>query len=765
MGKTNIIISAEDKTKQAFDSVGKNLSNLKKGIGAGDFLSLKSLGIAGGIAGFSALSDAGTKLTGILKNSSGAGIDMARSFEDVKKIAAAAQTDIVGVGTTYARIANSVKDLGATQKEVATITETLSLALKVNGATAEEASSTLLQLSQAFGKGKLDGDEFRTAMEAAPNVMRELAKSMGVPFGALKDLAAQGQITSEVLIKAFGDSTYLNSLRTQAKEMQTIGGALTEVKNSAELLVLEFNKMTGASGYLAKGIHGIAIGLSEIADGFKIARTAGVGFFGSILAYTTNESDIAPRLDAAAKRLKELKKELSGSDNRIEQTFLKGQILDQEKLLKTFQNLEDLRRKRKQVDQGPNTFSDTKKSDASLQAFLNDKSFDTKSDKTKKELLELSEAFMAATKDVDTTSAPYLAALKRVKEKAAEILGSDKKSEKKTNEDEEAAANFIEKLKKEAETLELTKPQLLEYDAAHLKLSESQQATTKNLIGTIKAYEDMAAATKEWAEQENLLRDAEQRDTELADENQATEDREFEEREAAFDSLKQTLEKENEELNINLLSSDKKRARAQLDLEHARNVERIQGMISEGNEVQELLDQETANFELRIKQLDETKNAAKELGLTFTSAFEDAVVGGKNLSEVLQSLLEDVAKFSLRKGFTEPALDLLSGFDLGSLFSFGGSGLLPDFVPSFAVGSDYVPHDMIAQIHKGERIVPAAENSGYGGNTTISISVDAKGSSVEGDGKKSAELGRLFAGVVQAELIKQKRPGGILATV
>jgi hypothetical protein len=340
----------------------------------------------------------------------------------------------------------------------------------------------------------------------------------------------------------------------------------------------------------------------------------------------------------------------------------------------------------------------------------------------------------------------------------------NKTSPAKTDKDAEAAANFIEKLKKEAETLELTKPQLLEYDAAHLKLTETQKLSAASLIKTIKAYEDMAAATKEWVEQEKLLQEFNNRDVERTDEEQATEDAEFEERQEAFANLSQTLQQENENLNIGLLTSDKKRARAQLDLEHARAVERIQGMIAEGDEVQQLLDQETANYELRIKQMDATSNAARELGLTFTSAFEDAVVGGEELSDVLEALLDDIAKFALRKGFTEPALDLLSGFDFGSLF--GGISDLPDFVPSFAVGTDYVPHDMIAQIHKGERIVPAAENNGYGGGDTIvNISVDAKGSSVEGSNKQASELGRMIAGAVQSELIKQKRPGGILAPV
>ena len=54
--------------------------------------------------------------------------------------------------------------------------------------------------------------------------------------------------------------------------------------------------------------------------------------------------------------------------------------------------------------------------------------------------------------------------------------------------------------------------------------------------------------------------------------------------------------------------------------------------------------------------------------------------------------------------------------------------------------------------------------AGGGSSTTINVSVDAKGSSVQGDSGKSNELGRVVAAAVQQELIKQKRPGGILAS-
>jgi lambda family phage tail tape measure protein len=52
---------------------------------------------------------------------------------------------------------------------------------------------------------------------------------------------------------------------------------------------------------------------------------------------------------------------------------------------------------------------------------------------------------------------------------------------------------------------------------------------------------------------------------------------------------------------------------------------------------------------------------------------------------------------------------------------------------------------------------------GGSGATTVNVSVDAKGTQVQGDSAQGAALGRVIAGAVQAELIKQQRPGGLLS--
>lgn len=105
--------------------------------------------------------------------------------------------------------------------------------------------------------------------------------------------------------------------------------------------------------------------------------------------------------------------------------------------------------------------------------------------------------------------------------------------------------------------------------------------------------------------------------------------------------------------------------------------------------------------------------AARELGLTFQSAFEDAIIEGKKFSEVLKGVGDDLLRLTLRKTVTEKAANWLSTtLDLGSLF--GG--------PKLASGIDFVPYDNYpALLHRGERVVPAIEASKGGRGAGVNI--------------------------------------------
>lgn len=95
----------------------------------------------------------------------------------------------------------------------------------------------------------------------------------------------------------------------------------------------------------------------------------------------------------------------------------------------------------------------------------------------------------------------------------------------------------------------------------------------------------------------------------------------------------------------------------------------------------------------------EAKSWAEEIGLTFTSAFEDAVVSGKSLSTVLQSLVQDMAKLALRKGVTEPLGEAFTGFLKSTVFPNANGGVYTS--PSL--------HSYANQVHDSPKLFAFAQ--------------------------------------------------------
>lgn len=221
------VTASSKKQTVALDDNAKATSLLSSGVGrlAAAYISLN------GAKALIRTIDEYTKFTAQLKLATRSQQEYNSALSDVKRIANTAQVSLSSIGTLYARLNNALRDLGVSQTQVAKITENVGLALKVSGATASEASSAMLQLSQAFGSGVLRGEEFNAVNEAAPALMRALAESIGVPIGQLRNLASDGQITSDVLAKAFGDDKLLETYRKQAKEIGTITGELQKLQN------------------------------------------------------------------------------------------------------------------------------------------------------------------------------------------------------------------------------------------------------------------------------------------------------------------------------------------------------------------------------------------------------------------------------------------------------------------------------------------------------------------------------------------------------
>lgn len=216
------------------------------------------LGTAGLASSLLRITDEYTKLNAQLRISARTQADYSKSLQDVIRISNSAQSSLDGTATLYARLSNTLKDTNVTQQQFANITESVALGLRVSGATTAEAQSAMLQLSQAFAAGVLRGEEFNAVSEASFPLMKALADSMGIPIEQLRTMAMNGKITRDELVKAFGDPALIATFQNQAKELNTVGGAFQVLKNNITIAIGEFDKATGASAALAKGITFLA---------------------------------------------------------------------------------------------------------------------------------------------------------------------------------------------------------------------------------------------------------------------------------------------------------------------------------------------------------------------------------------------------------------------------------------------------------------------------------------------------------------------------
>jgi len=223
--------------------------------------------------------DAYVTLQNKLQNVTSSQAQVNTLMNELFEVANRTRTGIEETTTSFARLDRALKLMGRSQEESLRLTETINKALIVSGASTAEASSALLQLSQAFNSGRLQGDEFRAVSENIPIVLDAIAKTLHVPISQLKALSSQGKITSEVLADAFTlmqkqvDATF-------AKTVPTIGQAFVVLGNKAVNFFGEVGESTGLTEGFSKAIITLSQNLKEITlvlIGVSLAMLAAFG--------------------------------------------------------------------------------------------------------------------------------------------------------------------------------------------------------------------------------------------------------------------------------------------------------------------------------------------------------------------------------------------------------------------------------------------------------------------------------------------------------
>lgn len=182
-------------------------------------------------------------------------------LSSLTQVAINSYSGIESTVSLYTRLDMALRQVGGTSSEAIQITETLSKTVALAGLTTAEANSALLQISQAFNKGKLDGDEFRTVMETMPPLADAIARKLGVTRGELLELAPKGKITAQVMRDAILDMSNVIDDRF-SKLTPTIGQQLEALQVKAQMF---YGALWVDSGFA----NGVNFGLQLIGDNLK----------------------------------------------------------------------------------------------------------------------------------------------------------------------------------------------------------------------------------------------------------------------------------------------------------------------------------------------------------------------------------------------------------------------------------------------------------------------------------------------------------------
>ena len=153
----------------------------------------------------------------------------------VKQIYASAQNARGSFGdmaAVVAKFGNNARDAFASQDEVIAFANLIQKQMTIAGASTQEASNAMLQLSQALGSGVLRGDELNSIFEQAPNLIQSIADYLDVPIGKIREMAQDGQLTADTVKAVIFSSADDINAKFEAMPM-TWGQVWTSFQNSA----------------------------------------------------------------------------------------------------------------------------------------------------------------------------------------------------------------------------------------------------------------------------------------------------------------------------------------------------------------------------------------------------------------------------------------------------------------------------------------------------------------------------------------------------
>ncbi|TKJ94573.1 tape measure protein [Erwinia persicina] len=236
-----------------------------------------------------AYADAWANVNNKLANAVRPGEQLAAVTERVFNITQQTRSSLDATASLYSRLERATRQYGTSADDLAKLTTIVNQGFVVSGATAQEAENAIIQLSQGLASGALRGEEFNSVNEQGNRLIVALADSMGGTIGQMRSMAAQGKLTTDVVVNGLlsqGASIGKEFARTTA----TIGQSLEVAGNN-------ITRFVGSSATVKSAVavfNSAVITLSENLDSIStailtVSAVMGSRYVGALAAATAQQ--------------------------------------------------------------------------------------------------------------------------------------------------------------------------------------------------------------------------------------------------------------------------------------------------------------------------------------------------------------------------------------------------------------------------------------------------------------------------------------------
>ncbi|HHJ1230137.1 TPA: tape measure protein [Proteus mirabilis] len=262
--RLNRMDSSFNRTSQSVNNTERSMLSLSK--------------VAASLAGYlsasmvASYSEAWTELNNKLSNSVRASESLVDVTQRVFDISQATRSSLDATATLYARLERGTREYNTSAEDLAKLTSIINQGFIVSGATAQEAENAIIQLSQGIASGVLRGEEFNSVAEQGSRLMVALADSLGVSIGQLRKMAAEGKLTTDVVVKGLlsqGDAIgkeFAKTTRTMSQAFQEAGNNLTKFLGENTTIKASINVFSDAVITASKSLDEMVLAVSLVAS-------------------------------------------------------------------------------------------------------------------------------------------------------------------------------------------------------------------------------------------------------------------------------------------------------------------------------------------------------------------------------------------------------------------------------------------------------------------------------------------------------------------